>query len=97
MEGSLACLAENHLHVLQNYPVSSPDLNGIEGVWALLRTELNEEAPASIESREAFIVRLRAAVRRLNTRSRQTLLSMCDSMQDRARDVLKLKGARTSW
>ena len=94
-DASLACLAEHHLYPLAT-PTSSPDLDVIEGVWALLRTELNEGAPVGVESREDFITRLGAAVARLNRRQ-EILLSMCNSMKDRARDVLEGRGAMTEW
>ena len=92
---SVACLAANNLHVLQNYPVNSPDLNPIECVWAHLRTELHRGAPTGIESRSAFIKRLRAAVRKLNTTGKGTLQSLCGSMHKRADAVIYWKGART--
>jgi transposase len=94
---SIECLSKNHFRVLEDYPPSSPDLNVIEGVWAHLRKELNERAPVHIERREDFIKRLHAAVRVLNTSKMDTLLSMCDTLQERARDVIYLKGARTGW
>ena len=68
-----------------------------EGVWAHMREELNSTSPSRIESRKHFIKRLRAVVRKLNTHRRRMLLNMCKSMPERARHVLKLKGARTKF
>ena len=95
-EESLACLAVSHLEPLGNYPVCSPDLNVIECVWALLRQRLEMDAPAGIEKRKDFIVRLRTAVRWLNSKD-DVLLKLCHGMRQRARDVLRQKGGRTSW
>lgn len=94
---SIACLAANNLHVLDNYPVNSPDLNPIECVWAHLRRVLDSGAPAGVESRPAFIKRLRAAVRKLNTTDKETLQSLCGSMHKRADAVIKGRGARTDF
>ena len=94
---STKCLSENHFNALEDFPPSSPDLNVTEGAWAHLRTELNEGAPVGIERREDFIKRLHAAVRVLNTTKKDILLAMCASLHERARDVIKLKGARTGW
>jgi hypothetical protein len=96
-EASLQYLADSHFDVLSDFPPSSPDLNVIESIWAHLREELNDSAPSGIERRDKFIRRLRGAVRVLNTTKRHTLLEMCGTLHRRARDVLKLKGARTDW
>ena len=93
----MQALADNHFEVLENYPASSPDLNVIESVWAHMREELNSTSPSRIESRQHFIKRLRAVVRKLNRLRRHMLLNMCKSMPERARHVLKLKGARTKF
>ena len=92
---SVACLEANHLYPLDTAP-TSPDLNVIEGIWALLRKDLITDAPVGIESRTHFIQRLRVAVRRLN-RDRDALLSMCHSLKERAQDVLNGRGAMTKW
>ena len=79
------------------YPKSSPDLNAIEGWWRRLKMHLEERAPTGTESREAFIKRLRAAVRYLNTHCREQGRVLCRNQKVRARECQKLQGARTRW
>ena len=45
--------------VLTQHPKCSPDLNPIEGYWARLRQLLDERAPEGMETRAAFLERLR--------------------------------------
>ena len=48
--------------VVKSHPKYSPDLNAIEGWWRVLRERLEQAAPEELESREAFIARLRRTV-----------------------------------
>ena len=48
-----------------------------------------------MESRDKFIVRLRAAVAWVNLRRQVYLLKICMDQKDRARDVIKMQGGRT--
>ena len=48
-----------------------------------------------MESRDTFIVRLRAAVAWVNVRRKAYLLKICTDQKERARDFLKMKGGRT--
>jgi hypothetical protein len=93
-EESLACTKSLGLPVVRRYPKSSPDLNPIEQVWSLLRTYLEERAPAYLETREAFLARLRGAVAHLNASKRDVLLRMCRDQKVRAEEVLENEGAR---
>ena len=84
------------LDTVMNYPKCSPDLNAIEGWWKRLKDVLTERAPEHIETRPAFIARLRRTVRWLNQRARADGLKLCTDQKERAREVLRLKGARCS-
>ena len=94
---SLATLQKHHLCALTRFPKSSPDLNAIEEVWNLLRAKLDASAPADMETRAAFLIRLRQAVTSMNTAQHAELVLMCSNQKQRARDVLRLRGARTKW
>lgn len=74
-----------------------PDLNAIEQVWHRLRQLLDATAPRGLESRAAFIVRLRSVARSLNTTHKGDLDIMCSNMAERCAAVLLLEGARTHW
>ena len=83
--------------MVKNFPESSPDLNAIEGWWHRLKDILIEQAPAEIETRPAFLNRLRRTVDRLNRTATKDGLALCGNQKVRARDVLRLKGARSKW
>ena len=94
---SLRTLLKHHLFAMDRFPKSSPDLNAIEQVWNLLRQMLDETAPVEVETRQAFLARFRRTVYSLNSKHSAALLAMCSNQKDRAREVLRLKGARTRW
>ena len=83
--------------VLLNFPKCSPDLNAIEGWWKRLKERLFEQAPAGLESRAAFVLRLRRTVRWLNHNAQDEGRKLCTNQKLRAREVLALKGARCAW
>ena len=82
---------------LEKYPKASPDFNAIEGWWRRLKMYLEERAPTELETREAFLQRLRRAVGHLNTHCRAEGRRLCRNQKERARECLKLKGSRTKW
>jgi hypothetical protein len=96
-ERSLDALRKAGFSVLKNYPKSSPDLNAIEGWWHRLKTRLNTTAPTDMESRKEFLLRLRRTVTWLNDNAWGDGLKLCTNQKVRAKDVLKLKGARSKW
>ena len=87
-----AGISVSHMH-----PRYSADLNPIENAWALLRLRLADALPASIESREEFTVRLRAAVAWLNRNQKSAMEKMSASMKERAQAVQDNRGHRISW
>jgi len=91
----LAALKAEGFEVLENYPKSSPDLNHIEGVWHLLRQELDAHAPSAREARGEFLARLRSTVGRMNASG--AFVGLAANQKERAADVLRLKGAKGPW
>ena len=87
------------VQLVEEYPRVSQDFNAIENVWALLRERLDDTLPPGIESREAFVARLRAAVAWLNKKRKGDLIYFSRNQKERARDCLAAtpKGARTKW
>ena len=79
------------------YPKSSPDFNAIEGWWRRLKMLLEENMPPDRESRDEFLRRLRRAVNHLNQKCRADARRLCRNQKQRARECLKLRGARTKW
>ena len=51
-----------NVHLLENYPKCSQDLNPIETAWREVRNRLYHTQPKNQETRSAFVLRLRAAV-----------------------------------
>ena len=63
---SLAMLRRNGIEVLKGYPKGSPDLNPIENIWGILKSEVyhTRNFPAKMERRNDFIARVRRLTRR---------------------------------
>ena len=58
---------------------------------------LEEGEPIDMESREAFIRRLRCAVDYWNSNCQAEGRVLCRSQKERAKECKKLSGARTKW
>ena len=82
---------------VKKHPKLSPDLNAIEGWWRVLQQRLSLTAPVGLESRAAFLVRLRRTVTWLNDNALERGKKLCTNQKERARAVKKLKGARCKW
>ena len=82
---------------IQKHPKCSPDLNAIEGWWGQLLERLILTAPTGLETRAAFVERLRRTVTWMNNNLRAQGRLLCNNQKARARAVKKLKGARCKW
>ena len=98
-EEPLAALKDIGVELVEGYPKCSQDFNAIENAWKLLRERLYDTLPKSLETREQFIRRLRAAVAWLNLRKRDELWYLATNQKERATDCLRMnpKGSRTRW
>ena len=96
-ERSLAALAKAGFSVVENFPVSSPDLNAIEGWWHRLKTRLDDTAPTELETRPEFLARLRRTVHWLNDNAADDALALAQNQKARAKAVKNLGGARCQW
>ena len=96
-ERSLAALEKAGFSVVDNFLVSSPDLNAIEGWWHRMKRRLDETAPTEMETRSDFLVRLRRVVHWLNENAAGDALALCQNQKERAKAVKKLQGARCKW
>ena len=94
-DGPLQAMRDNGINLIKNYPKCSQDLNAIETAWRELRARLYVTQPVCQETREAFIIRLRAAVSWINVHRAAYLTELCLSQKARAKDVRKAKGGRT--
>ncbi len=83
------------LNLLENFPKCSQDLNPIETVRRELRSRLAETQLTTLEDRDVFIARLRAAVAWVNRNRAEFLYKLCNCQAEWASDVLAAKGART--
>ena len=88
-------MRDNGIKLIKNYPKCSQDLNAIETAWRELRARLYVTQPVCQETREAFIIRLRAAVSWINVNRAAYLKELCLSQKARATDVRKANGGRT--
>ena len=96
-EEPLAAFKDAGIEVMQRHPPYSPDLNAIENAWALLRARLDDTFPDVLETREQFIVRLRAAVAWINKHKKEQLNEYARNQKIRADDVFLHEGGRTQW
>ena len=78
-EHSLAALKEAGFSVLENFPVSSPDLSAIDGWWHRIKKRLEETAPERMEPRSEFLVRLRRIVHWLNESAADDVLHVAQN------------------
>ena len=62
-----------------------------------MKERLAKHAPAGIETRQDFIKRLNKTVRWLNQHARTEGRGLCRNQKKRAKQVLKLKGARCDF
>ena len=85
------------IRLLENFPRSSQDLNAIETAWREVRGRLDATQPRGLESRAAFLQRLRRAVAWVNVHRATYLRALCESQKERARAVLTAKGGMTVW
>ena len=83
------------VHLLENFPKCSQDLNPIETAWRELRARLMTTEPVHIEHRQDFVVRLRNAVAWINLNRAAYLRKICSSQKPWARDVQAARGNRT--
>ena len=96
-EKSLAALKAAGFEVLENCPKSSPDLNAIEAWWHRLRQRLESTAPTGMESRGAFLLRLRQPVHWTNEHWHGDALTLATNQKERATSVKEVEGARCEW
>ncbi len=91
----LAALDSIGMKLLANFPKCSQDINPIEEAWREVRSRLFDTQPVEREDRDAFIVRLRAAVAWINGNREDFLCRICNCQVEWADDVLAAKGNRT--
>ena len=62
-------------------PAHSPDFNPIENAWALLDDRLDSTGPGTLETVEAFKVRMDNAVRWLSKDDKNEMFRMVESRE----------------
>ena len=62
-----------------------------------MRERLGQATPEDLETRDAFLARLRRTVNWLNERRWEDGLKLCTNQKERADDVKLLEGAKTKW
>ena len=93
----LAEMRKLAVEVISDYPKCSQDLNAIENAWHVVRERLDSTLPTGMESRDAFVARLRAAVAWANEHRKEQLCKFCTNQKARADEVLLRHGGRTSF
>lgn len=72
-------------------------VDGVENVWSMLDTRLDDTMPAGFETVPAFKRRVRNAVAWLRNNKAKEMRSCANSMPRRLNKVLDLKGAMTPY
>ena len=96
-EEPVDALEDENIHLLTEFPKCSQDLNPIEVAWREVKARLATTMPATAESRDVFLRRLRRAVAWVNEHRADYLSRLCTAQKDWAKDVWEAKppGART--
>jgi transposase len=81
-----AWIARNGLKSLQGWPAKSPDLNGIEAAWSLLKRNVSATLPGDEAELEASIRKVWASI------PQSTIDSWCGKYNSHAPHVLRSKG-----
>ena len=99
LDYNIRALEASGCRVLHQFPKSSPDLNAIEGWWHRLCQRLEDTTPVTLETRTAFLVRLRHTVHWMNEHCRADALYLATNQKERAREVTapELAGAKPKW
>ena len=77
--------------VLPNWPPSSPDLNPIENVWAIVQARVNRRGPETFEDFKL------AVIQELKGLSQQTISNLYASMRGRIDAVISRGGDRAGY
>ena len=94
---NLAAEKDAGFKTLKQHAKVCPDLNSIENAWDLLQDRLLLTAPVEHEPRADFVQRLRRTVNWMNENAREHMRGLCTNQKKRARQVIKLAGARCRW
>jgi len=89
-----AALDRRHIKTHPDWPPNSPDLNCIENLWPYVARELAKTQPAAGESREAFLVRLKAT---LSATPASFVRKLIRSMPKRMRGCIDNGGGRVNY
>ena len=89
----MSFLASKKVKVLANWPPHSPDLNPVENLWACLKEEVNSKGLTKAGELE---LAAKKAWRRL-TSDPAYVRSLFESMPNRLREVVRLRGGRTKY
>ena len=98
-EGAMNAFRKLGIELVEGYPRCSQDFNAIENIWNLLRERLHTTLPLGLETRDAFIVRLKKAVVWLNRNKTSSIWHFARNQKERCKECLESEppGGRTSW
>ena len=94
-DASRDAMREVSITLLDRFPKCSQDLNPIETAWREVRARLRATEPTTREDRDAFVIRLRAAVAWVNIHRAAYFRTLCSSQKAWAQDVIDGNGRRT--
>ena len=96
-EEPLDAMEDENIHLLEEFPKCSQDLNPIEVAWREVKARMDDTLPTKPEPRPVFLRRLHRAVAWVNANRAEYLWYLCHAQKEWAQDVWEAKppGART--
>lgn len=77
------------LKIVEAWPPHSPDLNGIETVWSILKRAVAERGPWGVDDLKQFVVE---EFEKIDT---EVINSICGSFRNKCEEVIRRNGANT--
>ena len=81
-----------YCNVIENWPSSSPDLNPIENVWAIMKRKVKDENPHDI----AYLLEVILKVWYEHV-TEEMVCNLIDSMPSRLKEVINKNGNATGY
>lgn len=90
-KSTMEFLANQNIQILEKWPSQSPDINIIENIWSILKTNVFRRQPKSIDDIKRF------CQEEWNLLSPEYIKSLYHSIPRRLNQIIKVKGLNTKY